>query len=178
LLGESDIQSLRGQKLIRKGDLHVGTCVQRIIRLRRLPNNVKDKPTIDTKTGTLINSKPPQEHFGICGTLEGGLSNVVPVSEKMYKRLYALYSKMVNTLQHHAGLNPRGFRQVQQKYRPLGSSTTTGPPGPRSVLDGDLLYRYSSLSVLQQRELAKGVGSTVDRIMDDLVEMVHGTEYF
>ncbi|KAJ3417096.1 Cleavage and polyadenylation specificity factor subunit 1 [Chytridiales sp. JEL 0842] len=160
-----NIQSLRGQKLLRKGDLHVGSTVQRIVRLRRLPN-INDKTT------------KPLEHFNICGTLEGGISTVVPVSEKMYKRLYALYSKMVNTLQHHAGLNPRGFRQVQQKYRPLMSSATTGPPGPRSILDGDLLYKYASLSVLQQRELAKGVGSTVERIMDDLVEMAHGTEYF
>ncbi|KAJ3087268.1 hypothetical protein HK102_011465 [Quaeritorhiza haematococci] len=44
------------------------------------------------------------------GTLDGGILVMTPVTEKLYKRLYALYSRMVNNLQHAAGLNPRGFR--------------------------------------------------------------------
>ncbi|KAI8619412.1 CPSF A subunit region-domain-containing protein [Chytriomyces sp. MP71] len=54
----------------------------------------------------------------------------------------------------------------------------SGPPGPKSILDGDLLFSFISLPVLQQREIAKGVGSTIERIVDDLIEVLTGTDYF
>ncbi|KAJ3329950.1 Cleavage and polyadenylation specificity factor subunit 1 [Blyttiomyces sp. JEL0837] len=144
------VQSLSGQKLIRRGELHVGSHIQKMLRLRKLP----------------------------AGTLDGGLCVTIPVSEKLYKRLYAVYSKMVNSLQHLAGLNPRGYRQLHMRVKPLTAMVTSGPPGPKSVLDGTLLFGFLSLPVPQQRELAKAVGSTIDRIIDDLIEIMDGTEYF
>ncbi|KAJ3264692.1 Cleavage and polyadenylation specificity factor subunit 1, partial [Borealophlyctis nickersoniae] len=95
-----NIQSSSGQKLIRRGDFHVGQHVQKLIRLRRMPSQVK-------KGGEVVD---PKQHVCVCATLEGGLSIMIPVSEKLYKRMYGLYSRMVNNLQHPAGLNPRGFR--------------------------------------------------------------------
>ncbi len=64
--------------------------------------------------------------------------------------------------------------------RPLASANTiaSGPPGPKSVLDGDLLASYLQLSVTQQHELAKAVGSNRDRILDDLVEVGSRMNYF
>lgn len=54
----------------------------------------------------------------------------------------------------------------------------TGPPGPRGILDGDMLYRFTQLSLAHQRELAKAVGSREDRVMDDLLELAISLEYF
>ncbi|KAJ3160953.1 Cleavage and polyadenylation specificity factor subunit 1 [Geranomyces michiganensis] len=180
------IQSSSGQKLIRRGDLHIGQHVSKIVRLARLPPHV-GVPVVPTATGDTPGSiQTPsdlqcRQQVTMSGTLEGGLLLMVPVTEKLYKRLYGLYSKMVNSLQHPAGLNPRGFRQVPVKSRPTTAAIATpmtGPPGPRLVLDGEILYQYASLSQNQQNELAKGIGSVSTRILDDLLEVLMGVEYF
>lgn len=44
------------------------------------------------------------------GSSDGTMSIISPISEKLYRRLYSLYSRMVTSLQHAAGLNPRGYR--------------------------------------------------------------------
>lgn len=86
---------------------------------------------------------------------------------------------MVTSLQHAAGLNPRGYRHVHQVNRPLAShSIASGPPGPKSILDGSLLSEFLNLSYAQQLELAKAVGSNVDRIMDDLLEISKAFKHF
>ncbi|KAI9344303.1 CPSF A subunit region-domain-containing protein [Obelidium mucronatum] len=158
-------QSYEGQKLIHKGEMHLGTRVQKYIRLRKLP---PPKP----KFGPIQFSK---QYFCVGGTLDGGLNFTIPCSEKLYKRLYAVYSRLVNNLQPLAGLNPRGYRQIQTRNKPVISS---GPPGPKSILDGDLLFQYLWIPVPLQKDIAKGVGSTVERIIDDLLEVMSGTEYF
>ncbi|KAJ3215584.1 Cleavage and polyadenylation specificity factor subunit 1 [Dinochytrium kinnereticum] len=163
-----NIQSESGQKLIRRGELHAGSRVQSIVRLRK--TGVRDPRTGDVTM--------PKQYWNVCGMLDGNIGYLVPVSEKLYKRAYALYSKMVNSLQHHAGLNPRGFRQLRHRNRPLSTSLSSGPPGPRFILDGDILCTYLSLSVEQQKELANAVGSTIERNVDDVLEAVAGTDFF
>ncbi|KAJ3080544.1 Cleavage and polyadenylation specificity factor subunit 1 [Rhizoclosmatium hyalinum] len=59
-----------------------------------------------------------------------------------------------------------------------GEDLTARPPGPKSILDGDLLFQYLSIPVSLQRDIAKGVGSSVERIIDDLLEVMTGTDYF
>ncbi|TPX54847.1 hypothetical protein PhCBS80983_g05700 [Powellomyces hirtus] len=180
------IQSSAGQKLIRRGDLHAGQHVSKMIRLGRVPPGSPSPVAVaedDSKSVKQAKKSAVEcrQQVTISGTLEGGLLLMVPVSEKLYKRLYGLYSKIVNNLQHPAGLNPRGFRQVPLKSRPATAAIATpmtGPPGPRLVLDGELLYQYASLSQNQQRELAKGIGSVSERILDDLREGIAGVEYF
>ncbi|KAJ3031697.1 UNVERIFIED_CONTAM: Cleavage and polyadenylation specificity factor subunit 1 [Siphonaria sp. JEL0065] len=158
-------QSYEGQKLIHKGEMHLGARVQKYVRLRKLP---LPKP----KFGPFQFSK---QYFLVGGTLDGGLNYTIPCSEKLYKRLYAVYSRLVNNLQPLAGLNPRGYRQIQTRNKPMIQS---GPPGPKSILDGDLLFQYLWIPVPLQKDIAKGVGSTSERIIDDLLEVMTGTEYF
>jgi hypothetical protein len=70
-------------------------------------------------------------------------------------------------------------RHVHQVNRPLAShSIASGPPGPKSILDGSLLSEFLDLSYAQQLELAKAVGSNIDRIMDDLLEISKAFKHF
>lgn len=156
------VQSLGGQRLLRRGEMNLGNEIQAFASIR-LKSNLDD-----------------YNRYGvIAGTSEGGLSVVMPVGEKMYKRLYGLYSRMVTHLEHHAGLNPRGFRQINLPIKSIhASSTITGPPGPRGVLDGDLIFRYLEFSLVHQRELAKAIGTRDDRVIDDLLELKMLLEYF
>ncbi|KAI8928665.1 CPSF A subunit region-domain-containing protein [Entophlyctis helioformis] len=163
----NNVQSLGGQRLLRCGEMYLGQHVSKMIRIMR-------KPLV--RHGTVV---PSKQCMAIAGTLDGALVVVTPVSEKMYKRLYGLYSRMVTNLEFAAGLNPRGYRQVQQRVRPLALSVVMGPPGPRGILDGDLLFQYiSSLSLTQQRDLAKAIGSRDDRLVDDILEVAAGMDYF
>lgn len=53
-------------------------------------------------------------------TLDGGVGYVLPVSEKVYRRLLMLQNVMNNYCCHIAGLNPRAFRYLEkQKYQNL-----------------------------------------------------------
>ncbi|TPX33999.1 2-dehydropantoate 2-reductase [Synchytrium microbalum] len=159
-----NIQSFGGQRLIRKVDYHVGSHINKMIRLRRLPRPIQ-------QDGDAVVSR---QHGLLCGTLDGGLGMMVPVSDKQFKRMYALWSKLVNGLQHVAGLNPRGYRQGQSRGPPQGAAQILGGmTNTRSTMDGDLIWQFASLSVSQQREIAKSIGSSVERIMDDLLEIQH-----
>lgn len=102
---------------------------------------------------------------------------MTPVGEKQYKRLYALYSKMVNQIQHPCGLNPRGYRQTHPRVRPLVSNIVSGPPGPKMVVDADLVFQFPSLPLRLQHELTRGVGSDADVVIDDILEIVEGCDF-
>lgn len=152
------------------------------------------------------------------GSYEGALIMVTPVSENVYKRLYALYSRMVHYSQPTAGLNPRGYRYLfflclfsfmmihgySQPPRGLymfdnlvhfaylsqlklskrvvssafvGSGPNLGPPGPRMILDGDMLLQFEQMSRHSQNELSYSIGSNTQAIHDDLIEVLAGMEY-
>ena len=161
------VQSQGGQRLLRRGEINVGHEIQAFVPLRLRPTYSNGEYIASKLSGV------------ISGTLDGGISMALPVSEKIYKRLYGLYSRMATQLEHLAGLNPRGYRQIKLPEKSVYSdSVLTGPPGPRGILDGDLLYHFNRLSSIYQRELAKAVGSDENRVMDDLLELSMLLEYF
>lgn len=109
---------------------------------------------------------------------EGGFSILVPVAERVYRRLHSIYSCMSGGLKHVAGLNPRGYRQVGQQEHPIIAANTVpvgSTPGARFVLDGDLIFEYFSLGSTEQTSIAKGIGSFKTRIVEDLIHVMKGT---
>ncbi|KAJ3220748.1 Cleavage and polyadenylation specificity factor subunit 1 [Clydaea vesicula] len=157
-----NISSIGGAKLLRRGDIHVGSQVQSVLRLR-----------------SLLPEGLSRQHFNVCASLDGRISAIIPVDEKVYRRLYAVYSRMVNQIQHLAGLNPRGFRQAQLKVKPLVSNLLTGPPGAKGVLDGDLLCTFFNLSIKMREELTQGTqGVNSEQVLDDIREILQRMDYF
>ena len=144
----------------------MGSSVAKMIRIRMLNQHSKMSEL--------------HQYSCIMGGIDGSLSVVQPISEKIYRRLYSLYSRMVTSLQHVGGLNPRGYRHVPHSTRPLATASTiaSGPPGPKFILDGDLLLGFLNLSFVQQQELAHATGSNVERIMDDILEVTNRFNYF
>jgi hypothetical protein len=49
------VQSLRGEKLVRRGDMHIGSHISRLIRLRKPPRAIKsnDNFTISHQHSTV-----------------------------------------------------------------------------------------------------------------------------
>ncbi|KAF9586527.1 Cleavage and polyadenylation specificity factor subunit 1 [Lunasporangiospora selenospora] len=140
------VQSFSGQKLICRGDYHVGSQIQTTLSLPKI---------------VLSGSDEGISHLTVAATLDGGLSMITPIPEKTSKRLALLTTQLVNGVQHVAGLNPRAYRYLQSKDR-LNYNPSKG------VLDGDLLFEFVSLPANRQKEMTKQTGTSVDRVMDDL----------
>lgn len=48
----------------------------------------------------------------------------------------------------------------------------------RGVIDGELVWQYISLPVVERQEIAKKIGTKVDEIIDDLGEIEKVTAHF
>ncbi|KAK3813996.1 MAG: CPSF A subunit region-domain-containing protein [Benniella sp.] len=151
-----NVQSFSGQKLICRGDYHVGSQIQSTISVPKI---------------VLSGSDEGISHLMIGGTLDGGLFMITPIPEKTSKRLALLSTQIVNGVQHTAGLNPRAFRLLQSKDR-LNSNPVKG------ILDGDLLFEYINLPANRQKEMTKQIGTGVDRVMDDLAGIAVAADHF
>ncbi|KAI9321430.1 CPSF A subunit region-domain-containing protein [Dichotomocladium elegans] len=156
-----NLQSFAGQKLIRRGDFHIGSEVRSMVRLPQIVQMGENKAHSYSR-----------RYFCLCGSFSGSISVVSPIPEKTFKRLNTLYGQLVNGIQHVAGLNPRAFRLIKGYKQRMSSNRT------KAVLDGDLIFEFAGLSVNQQREMTKQIGTTVERIMEDLVEIDISIDHF
>lgn len=50
--------------------------------------------------------------FDILASLDGSMGFLLPISEKVYRRLLMLQNALVTQVPHVAGLNPRAYRSV------------------------------------------------------------------
>ena len=98
------VHSLNGQKLVSLGQLHIGSNVTKMARLKMLHSSEEAPFQQSCILGKSLHC------LTLIGSSNGSVSVVAPVSEKLYRRLYSLYSRMVTSLQHVGGLNPRGYR--------------------------------------------------------------------
>ncbi|RIB01623.1 CPSF A subunit region-domain-containing protein [Gigaspora rosea] len=165
-----NVQSFAGQKLIRRGDFHVGAQVKTMLSLPK-KELIRREHSIDQGIPVMEEETSGHKQLCLCGTLDGSIGMITPIPEKMYKRMQLLHSQMVNGIQHPAGLNPKSFRLMQSKQR-LAINPAKG------ILDGDLLIQFPNLALHRQREMTKQIGTTVERILDDLLVLQESCDYF
>lgn len=103
-------------------------------------------------------------------TLDGGLGYVLPLPEKIYRRLYMLQNVLQTYSAHLCGLNPKSFRTIKQKKMLVNPS--------RSILDGELIYQFFNLNFTEKTEVAKKIGTKVEEIYYDLFEIDTITRIF
>jgi cleavage and polyadenylation specificity factor subunit 1 len=108
-----------------------------------------------------ISAYIPPNHVLIT-TQTGSIALVTPLSEESYRRLSALQSQLINTLEHPCGLNPRAYRAVE----------SDGVVG-RGVIDGKLLHRWLDLGRQRKMEIAGRVGADEWELRADL-EAING----
>ncbi|XP_030026309.2 cleavage and polyadenylation specificity factor subunit 1 [Manduca sexta] len=126
-------ESYGGQRLIRKSDFHLGQQVHAMFRI-----NARQVPNANHR-----------KHVTMYTTLDGGIGYVLPITEKMYRRLLMLQNVMNNYCCHIAGLNPRAFRTYKTSRRGVCGGAARG------VLDGDLVALYATMPNYEKLDIAK-----------------------
>ena len=168
-----------GNKLVCRADFHLGTQTihfgNHFCRNSLLVHSATPTSTLaalqqqDSYFGRADDDQRISVHFG---TTDGTLGAVVPLSEPVFWRLAALQSVLANAVEPNCGLSPRAWRLYRRSARRGGCRSNDRK---KSVIDGDLVRLYSNLSLREQEDLASAVGSTVDAILDNLLEVQCGS---
>ncbi len=112
----------------------------------------------------------------LIGTMDGALGCLIPIEEKMYKRLGLLQQIMTMLMPSKFALNPRDFRMAKgfRVKHPYLQATSTR----RIILDGCLLFQYVELDHAIQEELAHIIGSSAQILRENLFELDLLTRFF
>ncbi|KAJ7555735.1 hypothetical protein O6H91_05G052500 [Diphasiastrum complanatum] len=150
------VESWKGQKLLSRGEFHLGAHVAKFLRLQMLPTP----------------SSPRSNRFALFfGTLDGSIAFIAPLDELMFRRLQTLQRKLVDAVPHVGGLNPRSFRQFR-------SDGEAHRPGPDNIVDCELLSQYEILPLDQQAEIARQIGTTRSQILSNFRDLMLSTNFF
>lgn len=146
-------ESIGGQKLIHNACFKIGSHVNSMFRIRCSSTNSQDDPFVKRQTTY------------IC-TLDGGIGCVVPLPEKMYRRLLMLQTVLTWYTSHLALLNPKAARYSKCSPKQL------------SILDGVLISKFHELSFAEKKEVAGRIGTSLEQILSDMVNIEMCTSHF
>ncbi|KAL0274118.1 UNVERIFIED_CONTAM: hypothetical protein PYX00_006618 [Menopon gallinae] len=158
-----DRESVGGQRLLRKADFHLGQHINSWFRIRcRLGDQATD---FDYPLGA------ERRHISMFATLDGALGFLLPLPEITYRRLQMLQNILFHHIPHLAGLNPKAFRVYKSGKRLLGNPC-------KGIVDGELVWMYLSLTIMEKQDVAKKIGSKVEDIIEDLAIIERLTSHF
>ena len=160
-------ESHAGQRLVKMVDFNSGCKINSFVNIKCKSLFFQSQKTLDQRKVKEIDNKM----VSVFATLDGALGYVVPVQEKLYRRLRMLQNTMCSVLMHTAGLNPRSYRYPVEGWRTLANTS-------RGIIDGDLIFQFTSLSLPDKLDIADRIGIDHHYIMDDLVEVHHCTSVF
>ena len=174
-----DAAARGGNKLVCRADFHLGSqtihfgnhfCRNSLFAHSATPTSTMAAlQQQDSYFGRSDDDQRISVHFG---TTDGTLGAVVPLSEPVFWRLAALQSVLANALEPNCGLSPRAWRLYRRSACRGGGRSNDRK---KSVIDGDLVSLYGELPTRTQEDLASAVGSTVDAILDNLLELQCGS---
>jgi hypothetical protein len=99
----------------------------------------------------------------VFGTADGGIGVLLPIDERIHRRLAVLQQIMYTTQPMSCCLNPNEYRTIKiSKHR---------NEKKRGVIDGNLLWSFINLEESLQDELASAMGTTSDSIIENLEEL-------
>lgn len=156
-------ESRGGQQLVRKADFHLGQHVNTIFRIRA-------KITDPTTSGRVITGWEKRQVTWFA-TLDGALGYLLPCAEKTFRRLQMLLNVLNHGIPHPAGLNPKASRLIRQQRKDLLNPA-------KSVVDGDLVFRFTDMSHPMKQDFAKKIGTSAVDLMDDLAELDRMAAHF
>jgi len=170
-----DAAARGGNKLVCRADFHLGSQTTDIqshfCRSSLMLNSATPASTLAAlkQQDTFFGKADDDQRLAVSfGTTDGGYCSVVPMSEPVYWRMTALQSVLANALESDCALSQRAWRLYRRSSRRGGCRNNDRKKG---VIDGDLVLQYTDLSKADQEDLASSIGSTVDLILDNLLEL-------
>ena len=164
-----------GNRLVRRADYHLGAQTVGLQSHYCRSSLLVNSATVRSTTVALGLQDPSfgrsedDRRFGLhFGTTDGGFGSVLPLNENVYWRLLALQSVMSNALESDCSLSQRAWRLYRRTPRRGGCKSNDRKKG---VIDGDLVMKYADLPMTDQENLASAIGSTVELVFDNLLEV-------
>jgi cleavage and polyadenylation specificity factor subunit 1 len=154
-----------GSNLVWCGAINIGSHVNCFINIR-----CKSSATLGASREMKI-ALLDKRQCTFFGTLDGSIGCLLPIPEKVYRRLSMLQIKMTQGLKHLAGLNPKAFRSHKTRHQFLYSIQC-------HILDGQLLFHYLSLTAKEKLDFAKQIGTTPAQILEDLKDIDRVSAHF
>lgn len=148
-----------GQWLLRKSEFHIGFPITTTIRILANVQHLTTKQNFENKQTLLM------------PTLDGAIGCLVPLNEKIFRRLAMLQNSLTNMFPQYAGLNPKNFRTCKTRRKQLDNPQ-------KNTLDGDLLWRYFDLSFIERNELLSRLGMSPDQFHEDLTDVARAITLF
>ncbi len=132
------------------------------------PRSILSSSTLPTSTSAIVLGSRLEKNIClksclICGTADGGVGLLLPVDERIYRRLVLLQQIMYTTQPTICCLNPSEYRTIKTGKQRIEKK--------RGVLDGGLLWSFINLEESLQDELASAMGTTADAIIENLEEL-------
>lgn len=158
-------ESSGGMYLIRRTDFNVGAHVNAFFHVQTKSSASLGAPR---EVKQLMTDK---RHVTFLAALDGRIGLVLPITEKMFRRLHMLQIRLLQGLPHNAGLNPKSYRMFRSSQPILYCPQ-------RNMLDGELLWQYAQLSWKDKTDFAKQIGTTPTQILEDLKEIDKVTSHF
>jgi hypothetical protein len=134
-------------------------------------NNLSGTQQVLVPFGTTLDKQNAAKSCVILGTADGSLGILLPLDEKIYRRLALLQQLMLMGVKSKLSFNPKDFRSFKSTTRvKLNVSTGGGAKGGKSnvILDGTILWKFYSLPIVLQEELSIVIGTTRDIILENL----------
>lgn len=172
----NDAAARGGNKLVCRADYHLGQQTTGFRSYFCRSSLIVNSATLQSTLVALKQQEPffgkldDDQRFGVnFGSTDGLVGCIIPVNEDIYWRLAALQSVMSNALLSDCSLSHRAWRLYRRTVRRGGCRSNVRKKG---VIDCDLIIKYVDLPLRDQEDLASAIGSTVDLIMDNLVDVI------
>ncbi|XP_023295562.2 cleavage and polyadenylation specificity factor subunit 1 [Lucilia cuprina] len=154
-------ESIGGQKLLRKGDFHLGQAVNTMFRVQCHQRGLNHRYPFMYEN----------KHMVVYGTLDGAIGYCLPLPEKVYRRFLMLQNVLLSYQEHLCGLNPKEFRTIK-----MSKKLSLNPS--RCIIDGDLIWSFANMTVAERNEVSKKIGTKTEDILSDLLEIERLTAVF
>ena len=199
---------MKGTRLLRVADFHLGTDASLVLPHELIyPELIKKKPPPPVPMGgaplpppppppprTRKGSTFPLQVFGtrlfksnnvqtrktstIVGTMDGSIGLLIPLDERMYKRLALLQQIMCMVIPTSLALNPKDFRLSKNLNMRDVQVQAGATQGKKAILDGTLLSKFLHLDAMMQEQIANMVGVTAFIVKENLHEIDYTTRFF
>ncbi|TPX25049.1 mRNA cleavage and polyadenylation factor subunit [Coccidioides immitis] len=158
-----DPTSSKGDRLLHRSSFHTGHFTS---TMTLLPEHSSSPSADDPEEDDMDVDYVPKSYQVLVTSQEGSIGVVTPLTEDSYRRLSALQSQLVTSMEHPCGLNPKAYRAVESDGF-----------GGRGIVDGNLLLRWLDMGVQRKAEIAGRVGADIESIRVDLETISGGLDF-